>query len=1169
MMAPRQGRTRWLAWIIVALSATAACWALLRPIAVGRRLCVEVAPAGAVGSRWAVEWTNARDGSQNGAWVDVGQLLAGDGALEFRPSGTPDDPARRDFSLHVYEVRSAGWALRRPDLRAALAAFRRDPARARAAGWEFQGEWIAGIESSGIIYRGLAPGVTRVPVPASAVRAGIEVESERTPSGGQVDLEIVGQPSSRQRFSMPAPKWEALTLRVWPDGPFEGRFAACRALPNYPLRSLSLRRADAGAEFEVTAARIEFRLWGFEFGGGEASGVRADSIGGVADLGGLLAAGPPWWCEVFGAVIGAAAIGGAVLAFVGLARMASWLACRVGSRVSQAPAAHGPARLLATRGAMFAGLGVIAGVRLWMACWSPVLVLIDSAEYIYAAQSLAEAGGFAEFGPWRAPGLPALLAPLIALHPWPETVFCWLQAGSGVLVAWLVYDLVRRAGGPGWGLAAMLVVGLDPVLMGWERHVMTEAPAAILVTASGWALVGLIQGGGTPRRAMARAACVGLLAGGAALVRADALVLVVGAPVIVAIGAWRGVGARRALILGLLSALSAGAVLGPWVVRQQARYGTPEVTIGRGAARAIFAWYAGALDANQSTRVPFDTWRRARGRPPTGDAVFAFMYELADTPSPAATFDERWLWSDREAGPVADESRSRLAGESAAEACRALASHLGFNRLFDRPSYRNTDYYMAPLRGLALSGGGTNWARPVTPWEAGGGTTRVERIQARTIRDVRGLSRRWEPRAFDAWYLAAARARWVFGVVFVLGLASAAGRGGAVPLALGVIWLLHAGALSGVPLRRNAVHRAVGADPGGVGAGGAGAGGSAAALVRGRGFLRHVPAAAQGLVQRDHGLCDCEFGLDEQVLAVEELALVDQGGEEVADAALPAGLGEIDGAAVGGDGCGQVRPAALLLREAGERVLGVFEGHEHGAFEGEEGPLFACAGDLHARLEAPARVDGPPHAGPDVPGAAAGIDDVAEVVGLDAGAGVEEEPGVEVGGGDADAGGGGGDLAFGAAQVRAPPEQVGGHADGDAVRGPWDGAHGAQFVEEALGREAQEDRQAVGRLVDAGAEWGQLGLAGGELGACLLALEVGGQPRLNPSRRQAQRAPLGLDGPLGQGGPLLEAAEFGVVPRDLRDQHDEGVARILEGGVEVCVGGLNAPAEPAEHVDLP
>lgn len=786
---------------ILIVVASPALWFVLRPFALSRSVTLGIAPVSDVGERWSFEWQRAGDGS-NGVWIDLSRAGHEPASLELRPSGACEDPAKSEFGFHIYELTSTGWSLRRADLKAALAEFLTRPAQARAKGWDFSDGWSPGVETSGIIYRGHAPGFIRIPVPAHAVASGVSIASEKTPVGGAVALSFAGQDSS---FSCYAPKWESLVVHPEPAR-LVGAQRPTIPLPNYPIEAAALLWHDSpGAVLTIDAPRVSSSVFGVRLPdrtlgapivtGGEMTG---DRLGTSAPAGALTWRGDaiavPPRANAVGVLItsGACALlAGACLLLARLpwtrvVRPLGLAAVRFQKSVQALPI-RTPTHL--SPFVVVLAISIIA--HAWAAAWAPMLYLPDTVEYIYNAQRLYDTGEFSHFNAWRMPGVSFLLLPFIAAFKRPEMAFGWAQAASGVLIACMTYDILRRLVPRSWAALGMLIVAIDPVAVLWERHVITESPSAFLVTGAVW----IISRFASSRRDSnptstawleVGALALGLIGAVATYVRGNAILVVLLAPVFAAWAVWSH-GRLRAMSLALVVACTGILAMAPWVLRNHDRYGKPAMIIGTDMARVIFAWYLGEIDVNQTACFDFDAWKEARASKAKGANEFTFMSQLDRSARlPPVEGVSAWVRRIERCRIAADESRARRPVPAARIAAESLLSHLGIYHA--HPYFRNTDFYTQPHRGKLFPGEPTNWGRPPSNHDHAFHAAQYRPIVARTYHDVSWLANSRQAAIMRNWYEMFDWIRPIIGVSLCLGVLVALREWKPVPLLAAGLW---------------------------------------------------------------------------------------------------------------------------------------------------------------------------------------------------------------------------------------------------------------------------------------------------------------------------------------------------------------------------------------------
>ena len=110
----------------------------------------------------------------------------------------------------------------------------------------------------------------------------------------------------------------------------------------------------------------------------------------------------------------------------------------------------------------------------------------DSPRYLIYGQGLAETGEYRAIDlpgepiyTWRPPGLPLLLAPVLAFRPYDVVAAKCVVLATAALLLLAVHALATRTGG-GWGGPAMVaVVASSPVFLVLSTEVLTEVPYAL------------------------------------------------------------------------------------------------------------------------------------------------------------------------------------------------------------------------------------------------------------------------------------------------------------------------------------------------------------------------------------------------------------------------------------------------------------------------------------------------------------------------------------------------------------------------------------------------------------------------------------------------------------------------------------------------------------------
>lgn len=773
------------------LLASPLLWLALKPLVWTRQIEIGLTSRAVSGRAWAIEWQEWGGGAWNGRWVDLAALSSRPDTLEIRVSGVSSAPGARDVGFHLYQVTSGPeWSLSRADLKAALAKWQAAPDSMRALGWAFEGAWRPGAGDGGGVFCA-SRGLVRIPVPASAAQRGVGVQTEKTVMGGPVELSFGGGVTSVDTY---AASWESLQIplrrRVPPD--LRERLVIHAALPAFPIADvrLTLGGSDDAAACEpllmhtqVFGIGLPDRRFEWAEGGAMTPGeplhlgraikttVPVHAIGTLLVGLGMLAA----WAGVFFVVI--PVCGGAVEA--ARRRFHRW---------------RGDVTLPASRAAAFGGafwvvLGVVTLVHVWMAAWAPVIFLADGVDYVVNAQVLWQklsgplgAGeswwghvhaATSHLGAYRMPGVSLVLAGFMALFSQPEPAMVWAQALGGVLISVMCFDVARRFMPRGAALLVMLLVGVDPVGLIWERHIMSEATLSFALVLWMWLLVRLFFAArqeSSHRGSLASWAIVlGLVAGFAPLIRGNALLLLAATPPAIVFTLFGAARPGRWALLALLAGLTSGVVIAPWVAHVNARYGKPTVFIGAGFANFGFTYIAGLIDPNQ-TRV-FDEAEYGRAAalgPATGNPYPLAALVNASSRLAAAPGRDPWVQQDYRSQVMAAESRAR-AGPLALR--RMIAGFVHHTlRLGPSPS-APTSYWGSNLFGPGYEGlEDMNWAvSPANHSQIGVFPDVVRKVYERTRRDVSYLKKSPNPPVLRAMYFGFEYVRMALGGLFLIG----------------------------------------------------------------------------------------------------------------------------------------------------------------------------------------------------------------------------------------------------------------------------------------------------------------------------------------------------------------------------------------------------------------
>lgn len=330
-----------------------------------------------------------------------------------------------------------------------------------------------------------------------------------------------------------------------------------------------------------------------------------------------------------------------------------------------------------------------------------------------------------------------------------------------------------------------------------------------------------------------------------------------------------------------------------------------------------------------------------------------------------------------------------------------------------------------------------------------------------------------------------------------------------------------------------------------------------------------IGGTAEGLVDGDEAGGGEGFAGDALFLEIEQGPFGVEDADEVGDAIAIALAGEDDGFE-GGVFCGlEMEETAFFLGEGDEAVLGFLEGEEDGLFVDGEGALGAGVGGADALADATEVEGGPGELRAETPGIGAGLVEAGESIGFEADAAVEGDAGEEIGGFDADAGGGGGEGTFCGADIGAALEEFTGIADLEDI---WPGGErsvGGEFGSEDEWREAAEDGDAVGGLGEGGFDGGNGGEGGAEEGLGAGDIELGTLAAIAEGFGEAEG--IGLVGGVAAGDDELglEAAEFEVIDGEFGAEGDEDIEAGGFDGIDGGAGGFDGAADAAPEVEFP
>ena len=414
-------------------------------------------------------------------------------------------------------------------------------------------------------------------------------------------------------------------------------------------------------------------------------------------------------------------------------------------------------------------LGAIIGVRLWVLWFTPMMMWTDSAHYLYNAHRLLTEGRFVLADFHFMVGYSVFLAPFIRLFDAFALPLGIAQSAMGVGTAWMCCLMLRPVLPRPWPVLAMLLVGLDPDAIAYERWVMSETLSLFLVTLIGWLAAREVRRPTDGVRgslvALGRAALLGLCCAAASYARSALQTFLVLVPAVL-------VGARlpRLRVIYLLQAVIVGlvalAALAPWMSLAKREHGRYGMALSYNFARLQMAQMSGAIDANQTGVFSAADWERARARIDAGQMspwTFANEVRTGDVFPKAAGLT--WL-NRREAlhGEIVEESFARRPYARAWGVWLALTTQLGLWTKWDHERSNTTvEIFTAPFRGHPH--GSSNIPDPSVnrDWA---GTDLGPRMQ----RDIGYLRTSTSARYFDEWATGWRLLRPFIGVFFLVGV---------------------------------------------------------------------------------------------------------------------------------------------------------------------------------------------------------------------------------------------------------------------------------------------------------------------------------------------------------------------------------------------------------------
>jgi|GEM_PF-3028411 len=444
-----------------------------------------------------------------------------------------------------------------------------------------------------------------------------------------------------------------------------------------------------------------------------------------------------------------------------------------------------------------AALAVVVGVHVWLILRAPLLYCPDSMDYLVNTKLLVENRTFDHFSTWRLPGYSVFLSPMVGgLHRFNFAVGL-TQGVLAILGAWLAGRVVGRFLPGAWGALTLLLVGLDPVLMTYERHAMPETLCAFLtvllswiaVRGNFWSKAGFIPSG-------AAAIGTGLILAAACYVRGNMMVVAGAIPFIIAVWSFLDGNWRRALSLALLCGLTTAACLAPWVMRMKREYGRTEFVVGTGYTRCISLADTFLVDLNQTAVYGQERWEWLAGQRANG--LMAGQQVMGQTGLKEGTQVSKqiegmhsWTARDTAAAVIANETVARHPTTRWAECLRAFSNMIALWPF--EPVWYDNEAWSRPLRGVKDPGLNHRVKPPAFKHHK---LENSQDIYDRTIESTLDWSRSDQAGAFlKIWQLAEA-ARPLWAVLVIIGTICAVSRRQWPVAMLGLMVLGHAGVMA-------------------------------------------------------------------------------------------------------------------------------------------------------------------------------------------------------------------------------------------------------------------------------------------------------------------------------------------------------------------------------------
>lgn len=435
---------------------------------------------------------------------------------------------------------------------------------------------------------------------------------------------------------------------------------------------------------------------------------------------------------------------------------------------------------------------VVGGVQAWMLSWSPTLYCPDSMGYLAGAIRLIRERSLVGFEGPRVPGFGVLLAALWVLPGDFSIGFAIIQSCLTLGTTFFAWRVAMRLMPRALASVVLVLVGLSPLMLAWQRFVMSETLSAYLVTLAVWlAMRSLpIEGsqGSSPRTNNAEedagfgrealGACVlGVVCAAGAYTRGNLQLLFVFVPVLFAAASWRRWGVGGAPALGAIALTVSVACVLPRAMWNLREYGEAKLVVGEGYQRNLTTQMVGLMEDNQSGVLAPSAWQALeRGRREgTIDAYSAHDIWMKSERLHAPAGLKGWGERSAKLDVPAMESIAREPVKAAKVAALGTLNILGLWRT-ERWGFAENEYWSRPLRGVhpgtvERDGLVTNmWTgREIVEGMVSLRETDRDQLWTRTNRDITRQVQGADARRFAAWWCAEDALRPILGGLFVCG----------------------------------------------------------------------------------------------------------------------------------------------------------------------------------------------------------------------------------------------------------------------------------------------------------------------------------------------------------------------------------------------------------------